>query len=394
MKRPSGATGRVLSVANRDNDDGWGPLPPLHRDARRSNVGSLKVHLAAGADVHSRDHGGNTPLHHAQLPGVVRLLIEAGADINARNDEGETPLFYKQIPVLKELIAAGADVNAKDEDGNTPLHFYAFNNRPDICELLYEAGAKEVANSAGLTPTNIAHQLVIERIGMLSAAGFAGGLGIDPVTGKKLPPALHYLILTGCGVRAIEGMLSHGADVNEREPETGFLPLGCARTPEMVEFLIRAGADVNARDNSGRAALHYVAKDIAIIKALLTGGADVNVRDDNGATPLHYAAQLERVGDNLPLVDALLAAGADANARDNTLSTPIHYTRRAAVIERLIAGGADVNARDRNGRSLLHWGAMQKDIEPGAMDRLLEAGADVEAQDADGLTPDDLCSAR
>tara|TARA_B100000575_G_C22874767_1_gene510174 strand:+ start:371 stop:757 length:387 start_codon:yes stop_codon:yes gene_type:complete len=59
------------------------------------NIEIVKQHLAAGADVNAKRHGGRTPLHEAARPDkkeIVELLIAKGADVNAKYDEGETPL--------------------------------------------------------------------------------------------------------------------------------------------------------------------------------------------------------------------------------------------------------------------------------------------------------------
>jgi ankyrin repeat protein len=134
------------------------------------DIGAVKQHLAAGADVNVK--GGftdETPLVLAAGEGhkkVVELLITNGADVNAKSDIlGKTPLHFaaqfghKKIGEL--YIAKGADVNAKDEDRATPLCYAATRGHKEIAELLINEGADvntkiEGGDYKGITPLDLA----------------------------------------------------------------------------------------------------------------------------------------------------------------------------------------------------------------------------------------------
>jgi hypothetical protein len=85
--------------------------------------------LRAGFPPDEADNGGNTPLHHASVGGLVgltRFLVENGADVSKRNHEGRTALHYAcsygHALVAEILLAAGGDLDGKDKFGTTPRH--------------------------------------------------------------------------------------------------------------------------------------------------------------------------------------------------------------------------------------------------------------------------------
>lgn len=82
--------------------------------------------LDAGANVNQRDkRDGRTPLHYAQDPRAVRMLLERDADPNAQADDGWTPLHecaeHGNLWSARLLLEAGADPSLRDRSGRTPL---------------------------------------------------------------------------------------------------------------------------------------------------------------------------------------------------------------------------------------------------------------------------------
>ena len=63
---------------------------------RKNDLASLKVRLAKGVDVNTKDSRGTTLLMHAAAigsPEAVKLLLESGAEVNAKNEVEATALL-------------------------------------------------------------------------------------------------------------------------------------------------------------------------------------------------------------------------------------------------------------------------------------------------------------
>lgn len=107
----------------------YGEWTPLHFASAadfKSDHKSLELLLKAGANVHTRDFEGNTPLHLARDDQTVELLLAYGADINSLNFKGQTPFhtasMHTNLPGINLMLAAGANAEARDLEGNTPLY--------------------------------------------------------------------------------------------------------------------------------------------------------------------------------------------------------------------------------------------------------------------------------
>jgi acyl-CoA-binding protein len=85
----------------RDIDD----MTPLHWASDRGNIETVKMLVAAGADINATDLCQNTPLHIAAMSGqkeVVRFLLDSKADVTIENVDGETPadIIRKEFPKI------------------------------------------------------------------------------------------------------------------------------------------------------------------------------------------------------------------------------------------------------------------------------------------------------
>ena len=149
MKDAGGATVlNALAGTVRDDGDRWDLIWHL---------------LAAGADIHTTDNEGMTPLMTAADNGsknVTYALLLAGADTKAVSKEGLNVLFYGISGRLntgrfKDLIKFGADVNlCHPPTGMTPLLASLLDgSSPDYAWYLIEGGADvNAVDNEGRTP--------------------------------------------------------------------------------------------------------------------------------------------------------------------------------------------------------------------------------------------------
>ena len=100
----------------------------LHFVAIENEVQAVKELAAAGADAGCCDGSQTTPLMSSVKLGhfeMASLLLALGADVHARDHDGQTVLHHwchrPKEAILELLLAAGADIHAVDELGETPL---------------------------------------------------------------------------------------------------------------------------------------------------------------------------------------------------------------------------------------------------------------------------------
>jgi uncharacterized protein len=270
-----------------------GALTPLVFAVRSNDLETVKVLLAAGADVNQVTGYGWSPLLVAAQNRYYRLgayLLDRGADPNLANKGGWTPLYLAtdnrniengDYPVRKGdmdhldfitlLIDKGADVNARMKDSTETRT--VFTN-----QWLDENGATAFLR-ASQSGDVVLMKLLLSR-------------GADP----KIATTLGVTALqVAAGIGWVEGI------TYEWSPQATF---------DAVKILIELGLDVNAQADTGRTALHGAAHKGRndVVQILVDHGAKLDVRDygntDNrgGKLAVHtwqavdYADGLVRVG--------------------------------------------------------------------------------------------------
>ncbi len=281
--------------------------------------------LAAGTGVlKRRGPGGATPLMYAVLYGdaaLVGTLLERGADPNTADDAAATALMWA-VPDLEKvrvLVERGADVSARSSDGRTPLMIAAgLPGAAPVAQLLIERGAKVRERAPSLfgdiSPLVLAayngdeamFRLLVEKGADLDADGvpaLAFSLRaqckgcIDMVLPKLPPPATTIAMQVSSPpsgpALATPLLLTHGADVNARDPH-GRTPLMAAAasdamSADVVRMLLEKGADPNAKSTAGETALGFaqLRGNTPVTALLLKAGA--KPADRPATAPLVFA---------------------------------------------------------------------------------------------------------
>jgi ankyrin repeat protein len=270
-----------------------GALTPLVYAVRANDLDSVKVLLAAGADINQVTGYGWSPLLVATQNRYYKLgayLLEHGADVNLANKGLWTPLYLAtdnrniesgdypvrkgdmdHLEYIKLLLDKGANVNARLKDSTETRT--VFTN-----QWLDENGATAFlrASQSGDVPLM---KLLLAH-------------GADP----KIDTTLHVTALqVAAGIGWVEGITYEWS----RE-----------QTLEAVKMLLDLGLDPNAQADTGRTALHGAAHKgaTAVAQLLVDHGAKLNIRDygntDNRGgklaihtwEPVDYADGLVRVG--------------------------------------------------------------------------------------------------
>jgi ankyrin repeat protein len=273
-------------------EDG-GALTPLVYAVRANDLESVKVLLAAGADVNQVTGYGWSPLLVATQNRYYKLgafLLDHGADPNLPNTGGWTPLYLAtdnrniengdypvrrgdmdHLDFIRLLLDKGANVNARMKD-STEIRT-VFTN-----QWLDEHGATAFLR-ASQSGDLVLMKLLLAR-------------GADPKIATTLGvTALHV----AAGIGWVEGITYEWSKKD---------------TLEAVRMLLDLGLDVNSQADTGRVALHGAAHKGAteVVQLLADRGARLDVRDygntDNRGgklavhtwQPVDYADGLVRVG--------------------------------------------------------------------------------------------------
>jgi ankyrin repeat protein len=243
--------------------DGGG-LTPLVYAVRSDDLDSVKVLLAAGAEVNQVTAYGWSPLLVATQNRYYKLgafLLEHGADVNLANRGAWTPLYLAtdnrnieggdypvrkgdmdHLDFIKLLLDKGANVNARMKD--TTETRTVFTN-----QWLDESGATAFlrASQSG--------DIVLMKLLLAH--------GADP----KIDTTLHVTALqVAAGIGWVEGI------TYEWSP---------ASTLEAVKMLLDLGLNPNAQADTGRTALHGAAHKGRpdVVQVLVDHGARLDIRD-------------------------------------------------------------------------------------------------------------------
>ncbi|XP_059146090.1 putative ankyrin repeat protein RF_0381 [Physella acuta] len=280
--------------------------------------------------------------------------------------------------MLKEFVLSlGIDINSMSLDGTAPLHLYAETNNLLLGALSLHGGADvnvktKFNNGIGYCPgyTSLyisaekGHKEFVELL-MKWKPNVNETNGIDQNT------ALHACVGFEYEYNDIAViLLDEGADVNlaNREGKTALHLAAYHGSMKLVKLLIQRGAEINSVDENKQTALHYCAHNGRddIVDLLLEAGASANIKDNEGKLALHNAVEYEHSEAILKLVKFT-----EIDTEDNDGKTALHYSvltplyrdplyhNSVVLTETLLKAKAKASIRDKEGRTVLHYAAIQ-----------------------------------
>src|SRR5688572_26500406 len=190
----------VLSLLKQQNIDVNAGQPDgttaLHWAARREDVETTRLLIAAGARVDTSTRYGVTPLYLAAMNGNVHVmeeLLRAGADPNGANPGGETVLMTAvrtgKVDPVKLLLAKGAEVSSRERvRGQTALMWAVLENHPDVARLLIARGANVDAQTDVSMPDGM-QESITRPNGDRAKSADIGGHGPGVYRPRAIPSA-------------------------------------------------------------------------------------------------------------------------------------------------------------------------------------------------------------
>ncbi|MGB0893311.1 MAG: ankyrin repeat domain-containing protein [Parashewanella sp.] len=291
---------------NAQDKEGW---TALKHAVKESNIGCIKLLIAskASTEVIVKEGEKNwSPLTIAARYGdleSMRLLLAAGADINCTDGEQQqwTPLLtaivwgHSQCAIF--LLQCGANPNTESKDNRTPLTAAVILGDVNIVTLLIKKGA-QIDRKDNEKPQ--------------SAIGLAIAQQDLPCLEKLLSANGNPNTLCHHGNTALcEIIKHHRASVN-------IIPF--------IELLLEHGASIITPEGNAISAAIQVGDTQAfnlLIKhtSLTLLDSPLDVPDKQDKTPLRYAVEKE----SLPAICSLVEHGASINALDEHNKTPLWY---------------------------------------------------------------------
>jgi ankyrin repeat protein len=138
----------------------------------------VRILLAKGADINSRDAAGRTALHRAAEwndKALVEMLLERNADVNIRDEESMTAWSSIsgsiQHAEVEAILRARTDANTAGEGGVSALYVAATGGHTAVVRRLLRTGADpNLATGCGWCPLVSVLRVSLLRISSLTVA--------------------------------------------------------------------------------------------------------------------------------------------------------------------------------------------------------------------------------
>jgi ankyrin repeat protein len=291
---PAAAARQAPRGRQQVQDLSGGALTPLVFAVRANSLETVKVMLAAGADINLTTGYGWSPLLVASQNRFYQLgsyLLDQGADVNLPNNGGWTPLYLAvdnrnieggdypvrkgdmdHLAFIKKVLDKGADVNARMKDSTEGRT--VFTN-----QWLDENGATAFLRASQSSDLEVMRLLLAH--------------GADP---KIATEGDVTALQVAAGIGWVDGLTYEWSE---------------KANVEAVKLLLELGVDPNVQAITGRTALHGAGHKgrTAVIQMIVDAGGKLDTRDfgmtgnDAGGRlkvhtwqPVDYADGLVRVG--------------------------------------------------------------------------------------------------
>lgn len=421
----------------------------VHATAQSGNTRLLRLFIARGLSIDSRDHKGMLPIHHASLHGetdtvksllamqkeMLNAVVEGPQEQDQKTEsekkecaakfmEGATPLFLaasqNKSATMQFLLKQQADTEVQTKQSSDVLSFVGSQGSKGTLDLFLpyklSRDPKTICSALGqaIASDNLDIVMLLYERGVPINTEILNGF-----TGIQLAAQCGSLLST-------QWLLQQGADPLLPGP-TGedALQLSAANDSWIQFSLILEFVEPNLEElrNNRETLLHTASKAGKLIHVmfLLSHYASINIKDSRGNLPIHLAVQ----SGHAPVASMLLACGADSTVKTpngkilqelvplndtamqkaireyaSALSTSrkqdsqLHFAVRCQNPQAVLLQTrlVEVDKTNKEGATALHV-AVEMEQEASCL-HLLQAGANVNAKDGAGRTPLSIAKAK
>lgn len=378
-------------------------IPVLHYAVKMQDINAVRLLLAHGANVNTRDAKLNkTPIHIASEIGnvdLINLLLDKGADIfavdvndmnvfhyailsdNSRETiyllrknvkdtslvnslatdflkfGGISPLAGACLLAKNESIVAlvecGAKINEVNDQGYTILSWAAYNCNEKTIKFLINNGAIYEKRCITSNPRLLMGDPIYCALDSGNYAALKFFLEMNPKSSFNEKERAH---LFASSLYKVSSNYSRFNNHDKFNCMKLMIDLGFFSTeeaygslsnsfPEAIDFLLENRfININQKFNEQPLLMFFIhgheIESFEISRMLIEKGADVNIRNMYNQTPLHYAAESYNPK-TIELIKMLIDKGANINAVDQSNHTPLFFARNNLKIRNyLISLGA------------------------------------------------------